>query len=128
MMLTKHQYVEEPAGVERTITDILYKYDIRINKPAFYWSSSIECRHHMEQIYPEYYRHKYFAFDEKIQCPNNTIIETIELENYWQKKMDNIDNAIDYRKKCLKAIFYLFLFFFAVVLFIYLIDSNFELY
>jgi hypothetical protein len=28
----------------------------------------------------------------------------------------------------LKAIFYLFLFFFAVVLFIYLIDSNFELY
>lgn len=131
MLLTQNEnYITEnddKIGIEQAIVNIITQHNLGIENRIFVWSTKNDCRHHIEEIYPQFYRKKYID-RRQVECPLNSTIETIELEDYWWNKMEMENERVSEVKKRLIAIA-LFLVAVASILFVvYVFDSNFELY
>jgi len=130
MLLTQNEnYITESddkIGIEQAIVNIITQHNLGIENRIFIWSAKNVCRHHIEEIYPQFYRRKYID-RKQVECPTNSTIDTIELEDYWSHKMEMENERLSSVKKSLITIA-LFLVAVASILFIvYLFNSNFQL-
>lgn len=130
MLLTqaRRQYDNDNrVDFERLIEEIMTQFEIQIDNGTFVWPTRSFCQHHIETIYPQFYRKKYIDRN-RGECPQNMTIEMIELEDYWQHKVQMDELRKQLLKSVLKAFFWFGVFAGLVTFVMWALDSNFTLY
>lgn len=128
MLLTHNkQFIGETnkIGIEHAIADIITQYNISLHNRMFIWSTRNGCRHHIEDIYPQFYRRRYIDHS-YVECPMNKTIQTIELEDYWWRKEEMENERVRAVQKNINAGIFFVLTVISVLFFVYIFYSNFE--